>query len=136
VARPAWYDRNPESKILSYFDTVGPHSETERWSYTCPSGKKAMVEVLFTRAVRLEAATTPQNVFADIAFKPSGGVEKYILAAIIPSAQNNVGDRDMATIAASLMLMPGDKIRAITADAGTGGTVQYLITVKLTEFDA
>jgi hypothetical protein len=134
IARPAWHDRNPTSKTYYFCADASPHSITERFSYTVPSGKKAMVEVLSCRVERRTAATSPSSVLAAFHFTPSGGTGNYILRAIIYT--NNVGDKEHQALGTTLILCTGDTIKAYTYDGSTGGTCEHLLTMKITEFDA
>ena len=134
VARPAWYDRNPASKVFYSSFSASPHSLTERFSYTCPSGKKALVEVLSARVERVTAATEADTAVAVFKFTPSGATGYYILRSSIRT--NNAGDKEDKAIGTTLVMCPGDKIQAFTFDLSTGGTCSYLLTMKITEFDA
>jgi hypothetical protein len=135
IGRPAWYDRNPSSQWLSYqANNVAPHSITQRWVYTVPSGKKAILEFAACYVRRSAAATTVGRVQVDIWITPSGGsVKKISLAQLLT---NNVGDMDRMDLGQSLILNAGDKIEGYSEDASTGGTTNILIAAKLTEFDA
>jgi len=136
VARPDWYDRNPIPTNLYWDAETGPHAATERWTYTVPSGKKALVEVLQCVVKRTVAATTPLTPYTRISYTPSGGTERSLLTAILLSAENAVKDKMESGIGATLTMFVGDRIRAMSADAGTGGTCFYLAAGKVTEFDA
>jgi len=133
IGRPAWYDRNPVSKVYYYSVTQDPHTLIERFSYTCPANKKAMVEVMSCRVERRTAATTASTAMAVFNFTPSGGTGYYILKSVIYS--NGVGDKEYTALGTTLMMFAGDKIQAMDYDASTGGTVDYYHALKITEFD-
>jgi hypothetical protein len=135
ISRPAWYDRNPSSQWLGFFNNnTPPHSDTQRWTYTVPSGKKAMLEYASAYVRRSAAATTVGRVQASIRVTPSGGgVHTITIAQILT---NNVGDSDRMDLGQGFLLFAGDKIEGYTEDTSTGGTVNILLRAKLTEFDA
>ena len=135
IGRPAWYDRNsvPRQDYYEGID-VAPHSATTRLSYTVPAGKKAVVELLQARVYRSSTATASSLTRAWFTLIPSGGTPKIILMATIRS--NNVGDKEVAQIGTTLTLFPGDKLEGGTGDLSTGGTCDYFLAYKLTEFDA
>jgi hypothetical protein len=135
IGRPAWHDRNPITTLYVYSAAgVAPHTTTPRWTYTVPSGKKAMIEFLHVRILRSAAATTAGKVTAAISITPSGGPSADIMVANILT--NNVGDREALVSGATLTLLAGDKIAGYTSDASTGGTIDYVLACKATEFDA
>ena len=136
IARPAWYDRNPTTLVDSFTGSAAPHAPTTRISYTVPAGKKAIVETLAAKVIRMAAASTPELVTAQFLLTPSGGEERVLLGAYLTSAQNSPKDSDSLGIGPSLTLFPGDYIRGITFDLSTGGLVYYVLILKLTVFDA
>jgi len=135
LARPGWYDRNPV-RLFQYYkgDGVAPHSSTLRWTYTVPAGKKAWVELLVNRVKRSGAATTPDAVLSQIYLTPYGGSISTLLYVFFNS--NTLGAGDTIIVPASMMLGAGDVLSAYTQDASTGGLVDYLVSAKITEFDA
>lgn len=135
IGRPAWYDRNPASKADIWTGAgVAPHAATTRKTYTCPAGKKAMVEVLELSVIRETAATTVGTAQAYVTITPSGGSAIVCIAAWIRT--NTVADRNDAFLGASMLLFPGDRIDLMTLDLSTGGTCAYFVCYKITEFDA
>jgi len=135
VARPAWHDRSAVSRADAYDGlAVTPHTATERIAYTCPAGKKAMLELVQVRCRRNAVATTLGIVKAYCMFTPSGGSIKEILSAYLND--NTVNARDAQAQGTTLVLCTGDIISLRTYDLSTGGTCDYFLTYKLTEFDA
>jgi len=135
VARPAWYDRNPVTKSNEYLGTtVAPHSGTKRLEYECPSGKKALVELLQCKVTRAEAATTVGLPFAYWVHWKSEAEYSHILFAEVRG--NNVGDSDKAEVGQSIVLLAGEKLQGYTQDTSTGGSCDYFLAYKITEFDA
>ena len=136
ISRPAWYDRNPKSICVGFSGALAPHSTTIRWTYTCPAGKRAMIELLQCSVRRVTAASMPNDFFSGILFTPIVGDEGIILIAYITSAETAVGAKELNMLGGNLMLQPGDEIKGYTGDFSTGGTVFYVLNYKLTEFDA
>jgi len=130
VARPEWYDRNPvKIRRNSVGAGISPHSDTERWTYTVPAGKKAIVESLQTTMIRKTAATTAGRPYAHIIV---AGIA-FLKAVIIGNA---IGDRSDPTVGPAMVLVAGETITANTADDSTGGTVDFFVAMTATEFDA
>ena len=135
IARPAWYDRNPSIQVKNYSAAgVAPHTSTLRWSYTVPSGKKAFLELADIEVVRATAATTVGMVSAGITYTPSGGSEVNVI--VVEIRTNGVGDRAGKTVGQAFVMSAGDSIKAYTTDTSTGGTIDYTMSAKITEFDA
>ena len=130
-----WYDRNPSSKAEGWVNVgVAPHGVTKRVSFTCPDEKIAMVELLEVHVHRATVATTPIKASATFKLTPKQGTMKTILTARI-TVLNTVGDKDGHSIGSTLMLFAGDILEGYTEDLSTGGTCDYLVLLKVTEFD-
>lgn len=135
IGRPAWYDRNPTIQEGKYVAaSVAPHAQEPRWTYTVPAGKKAFVELAFLRIYRRTAATTVGIWAADIYYQPSGGSSTSHMR--ISSLDNTVGSEKTLTIGQNMIMLAGDALRGYTEDASTGGTCDYAVIAKITEFDA
>jgi hypothetical protein len=135
IARPAWYDRNPSIQVKNYSATeMFPHFITLRWSYTVPSGKKAFLELGDIEVVRAAAATTVGRVKAAITYTPSGGSEVNVI--VVEIRTNGVGDRAGKTLGQAFVMSAGDSINAYTEDTSSGGSIDYYLSAKITEFDA
>jgi hypothetical protein len=135
ISRPAWYDRNPSSKVYGFFLTdQAPHSEATRISYTASSNKKAMIELLHIRIIRKTAASTAGRPRAWITITPSGQTGTTIINTHLVT--NTVGDVAEVNLGTSLTLLPGDAINIKTVDDSTGGALDYTGGMKITEFDA
>jgi len=135
LARPEYYDRNPISRVLSgYYAAQSPHAFTERWSYTVPAGRKALVSELQLYFYRRTAATTVGLVYAyiQVNFVSGGG---WVAVLVQEMVTNNVGDKDHAEVGLLLFLSAGDVIRGADADGSTGGTVSFGESATLTEYD-
>jgi len=133
--RPEWYDRNPAHRLLSYMGYgVAPHVNTTRWTYTVPTGKKALNEFLHAKVRRATAATTASIPVSCVWDTPAGGSITELMHAAIRT--NNVGDKDDVTVGQTITLLVGDALTALTVDGSTGGTCDYVLVAKITEFDA
>ena len=133
--RLEWYDRNPQHKLLKYFVmNVAPHTITERWAYTVPAGKKAFVELMTIFIYRGAAATTEGLVYSNINITPFEEAPDTVVLGLMRT--NVVGDESRDGIGQSAILIPGDALKGHTMDSSTGGTIDYLVASKVTEFDA
>ena len=133
--RLEWYDRNPQMQAEAYNGTgIPPHGLTERWSYTVPTGKKCLLEMLQALIKRALAATTEDLAYIIVNYTKSGGVAKSLI--FNPLRTNLVGDGDSVAIGATLTLLAGDVLAAKTGDASDGGWIDYNVAYKSTEFDA
>jgi len=133
-SRPAWYDRNPKTVSEGYKGTLTPHGVTKRLTYTCPTDRKAMVEVLQCQTTRVTAAA-PAGLSDSIWWiVPAGGSGDWILRSQIYT--NNVGDNSDQAVGASLMLQKDDTIYGESSDVSTGGSCVHCFSYKITEFDA
>jgi hypothetical protein len=135
ISRPAWHDRNPIQQLLWYnVNGTAPHSATQRWTYTVPTGKKAMLEALDGLICIVTAATTASRRKIYVRLTKSGGGSADIMNLQILT--NSVGDVQTKTLGTSLLMLQGDSLTGYTADESTDGTVDYRLMAKLTEFDA
>jgi len=128
--RLEWYDRNPALQAIAYvIDNVSPHAETLRASYTVPTGKKAWVQTEDVFLRRRTAPTTAGLVFGKIVV-----VNVHLMEAAFNSAiVDTIATKDLAP---QMLLQAGQSIGIYTADASTGGAIDYYITGQITEFNA
>lgn len=132
--RTLYYDRKPFTHTEFYSAIVGPHLDTNRWTYTVPAGKRAYIESAHARLVRETYPTIPSTVYASISVQPAGGIGVDLVE--IDGIAMFPGDGGVADSGGQIGLLDeGDTIFATTADASTGGTVQFEVCCKLTEFD-
>ncbi len=128
-------ERNPVMITAQYAaDNIAPHGLTQRWIYTVPAAKKAIVESLYTMLGRSVVGAPGAMAFARIQLTPSG-----VASAIISESRiytNVVGDKWIVSLACNLLMCAGDVMSGITIDQSTGGTFSYIITMKATQFDA
>lgn len=134
VTRPEWYDRTPSVSLLSFNMSLAPHANTQRLSYTVPSGRKAYLEFLYLSLFRTAAAAPAGVVFLTFDYTPNGGLLTNL--AVIDYGGNAVGDRVAEMVGSTFTMLVGDQLALFTSDSGTGGSVIYRLGVKITEFDA
>jgi len=135
LARPEWYDRNPITKIFNYNGAnVAPHAITQRFTYTVPAGKKAIIEAALVYFYKRTVQTTLGLVGAYIDVNLGGAGAQVLLSQEMYT--NNVGDKDHTELGTTMLLSAGDIIRGFTFDLGTGGGVTYILAVMVTEYDA
>ena len=113
---------------------VAPHAATSRWSYTVPAGKKARVEWVYAGLIQDAVATAAGYAEASVRYTPSGGTVTRLTDAI--KINLALGSEGHVGAGLDLMMLAGDNLNAITNDANTGGTILYLVSAKVTEYDA
>lgn len=134
-SRPAYHDRTPVAKASNYgADGIGPHGTTVRSTYTVPSGKKALLMGAQVNAYRATAAAPVGKVMAKLVVSPAvGGGTNPVLRS---SAGNAVGELFGDNIGEVGVFSAGDVASLTSEDASTGGTVDYRLSMNLSEFDA
>jgi len=128
--RAEWFDRNPALQISGWgSDSVSPHGLTQRFSYTVPSGKKALITLMNVSIMRVLAGTT-----ADIAQINIQLQAQVIILLEIKS--NTIGDGRYVGVGTLSLLNAGQTLTGYTFDSSTGGTIAYWMELSLTTFDA
>jgi hypothetical protein len=132
--RAIYYDRAPTPKTFEYnAGGVGPHSFTQRWSYTVPASRKAFLEYVGAWVNRVTAASSVGNFSVEVRYTPSGGSFSRIL---FMSVADNTLQKPYVYFPTQFGYMgPGDVVTGNTQDASTGGTVDYNVGMKVTEYD-
>ena len=135
VARPTYYDRNAISGSISYQGAgIAPHADTQRATVTLASSKRAFLEATSLIYIRATAATSAAFVYASASLLPSGGTGVGYL--LVPQINNTVGTVSNISLGGSLTIGSGDVLSLYTADTSTGGTYNYYLAIKYTQFDA
>lgn len=133
TARPVPIDRNAVPVPISV-DTAptAPHSETSRFLYTLPSGKKGMLEFLQLRVIR--SASTPNYGRAAMYVKVAADSTTYQIAR----CELRAGAVDaFETVRFSGVSLPERATLQITTlDTSEGGTCEYLALGSLLQYDA
>lgn len=133
-SRLSYYDRNPSSVHDVIDSSSAPRGDTQLWTRTIASGKKAYVESVDLELQRVTAATTVGAHGLRTIITPSGGAEGAFVR--IESLTNGVGDVAYRTFGGSKMLQAGDKIECYTFDTSTGGSTRSLANAHYSLFDA
>lgn len=135
VSRPAFFDRNPGPKTSMYSaGGVAPHASTTRWSYTVPVGRKAWVDSMWIQVDRAAAGTTAGVVAANLNYVPNGGTVGVFGQGWL--FNNAVGAVNQVVAEQFGYLGAGDVLSSTTSDGSTGGSIDYTIAAKYTEYDA
>jgi hypothetical protein len=132
--RPAYYDRNPKTLLQFKVGDEAPHSGTDEFTYTVPTGRKALITGIELQVMRKTAATTAAEARAMI-YSDSGDYTNAV-TYVAQILTNNVGDKDEIIISAPILLGPGQLIKGSSDDGSTGGTCKYVLTMRGVEFDA
>ena len=128
--RLEWYDRNPQPIEQAYWaEDLAPHTITERFSYTVPTGKRFFLENARVKVVRTAAATAVDRIIAAVQARAIEIVE-------VDLHKNQVGDSDGENVGRSVIMLAGEVLRAVTYDDSTGGTADYRMMAHGIEFDA
>ena len=133
AARPAYYDRNATSVLQSYAAIIAPAGYTIRWTYTCPTGKKAVAEAISVRLWRQTAATTLGTAYGEI--RTVVGTD-YQINTFVLVYDNSLTTSYFNACPTQATLYAGEQLTAATNDTTTGGTIAYVMAAKLTQYDA
>ena len=128
--RLEWYDRNPQPKEGGYAGSaVAPHTLTQRFTYTVPTGKKFFLENAYAYLMRYAAADAAERVMASISARGQSLAFTQIMT-------NAVGDKDSMNVGRSVIMQAADVLLGNTSDASTAGSVDYSLNYHGIEFDA
>lgn len=130
VARAAYYDRNPTvfSKQLG-ISAAAPHAITTRWSYTAPTGRKALLGGGVAQVNRATAATTVGVLLAQVADTSANVLQAFF-------NDNTVGHSIVSIGLIGGLVLAGQTITGADEDLSTGGTGDFSTSVNILEFDA
>jgi len=125
-----WYQTNFTPVNNNYSgDSVAPHSVTDRWSYTCPAGRIAMVMLVFLEMMRQTAPTTAGQAALEMIL--SGTVR----ICDIRETTSTVGVVKYFGYGQGAILIAGQTILARTQDGSTGGGYMYTLSANVMEFN-
>ncbi len=130
-----YYDRAPLTISKSGSSNgAAPHAATQRWTYTVPSARKLLIELLSLTQIRLTVAA-PVGLWQNgIQYTPN--LQGIATIWVHISLGNNIGDKDHLATGLGMTLLPGDVINQVDTDTSTGGTTTQQSGMKGTEFDA
>lgn len=129
-ARPIYYDRNASLTTAGYYNTVGPHATTTRFTVTAASNKHIFVDAGSAVLMRATAATLVDYARGSLQ-QPAGQI-------ICPSFlyNNTVGATNTSILSGSILVTAGNSLVGETYDQGTGGTILYSMFIHGVIFDA
>lgn len=113
---------------------VGPHGATERWRYTVPPGKRALLKSGNVWIMRATAPGAVGNAHVNL-YVLRGGLPPVVTVTRIVLRSATVGDSRQANAPAGLELLPGDALIGETTDVSTGGTHEIDVSASLVERD-
>jgi len=135
LARPDYIDRRATTKTSIYSaGGIAPHGLTVRVTYTCPAGKKAYIENIFTQTFRETAATTTGATILLTRLTTADANAGTVLRTHEFQTATYVTINDHSNSVA--LMIAGDVLEGATQDTSTGGGVAITISLKYTEFDA
>ena len=126
-----WYDRTIGVSLQLYDATVGPHAQTQRWSYTVPGNLNAWLNSVVISLTRLSAASTVGLVSAWVNLQVDGVLQSLVLQFM---ASNVVGYVQQIALPVGVCLPPGSEVVANTSDTSIGGSVTYQVGACLNTF--
>ena len=135
AARPAYYDRNAASVTVQYVgNTIAPHVDTIRNTYTVASGRKLLLE-LGHSALNRQVAAAPVGLFnGTIYIAAAGNTPRYCHNM---SKDNTVAPADIIVqVFGNVTVYASETVNVLTADYSTGGSVNYVVMWKGTTYDA
>ncbi len=136
-SRPQYYDRNP---VMISLDggtgDIAPHADTSRVSYTVPANKKAFLEFLQAEIQATTAPGTPSFRSTRHKYTPSGGSTVNIILKQLTANDTAAGARIGGEVGGSAIMLAADFLDMTSEDLSTTGTARYILSAKLTEFDA
>ena len=134
LGRPSYWDRNPVTVVQNYSDVLAPHAQTTRWTTTVAAGRKMNVELANVRVVTTTVATTKGAYNYASIYIVSGAVTFSLCDLLLPT--NTVNAPVYFQMTGVPTLYSGETLYGVTSDNSTGGTVQYLVAAKATDYAA
>lgn len=129
-SRPEPWDRNPTNASLFYravgLAVGGP---TQRWTYTVPVRRKALIASMCVRSRRATVSTGAGTIFDYIDING-------VITTAADILSNVVGATDERNLSGPLYLPAGTVIRGFTGDTSIDGTHDAYVGAIITEFDA
>ena len=135
LSAPAYYDRVAVTQYLRRdIDGVAPHVLTVWVSRTVPSGRLAMVDGAYTRIIRATAADSIGTSARGFSVITRSGASYPIGGADLGSNVNAIGVAVAQSVGCWGVAIAGDILQVETRDDNTGGTCNYALFLKATEF--
>lgn len=128
-------DRNPLAIPLAYVsEGLNNHSSTQRWSYTVPAGRRALINSAQLLLAVSTDGTTFQWMRAWMWLDTAGGGGGDYFLRCQKQVKNN-GSTAEASLGPGPLLGPGDSLSVYTSSDGNFWFGASL-TAQITEFDA
>lgn len=128
-----WYVRSGVLRSLPGFGTLVGPSTTFPWTYTVPTGKRALLTGAFCQARSTTLGGTNNIGQGNIRLTPSGGsVATFLLALAYDLATPS---QTVVNLGTPFLLAPGDTIDAVLQSATVGATFFCVANAFLWEFD-
>lgn len=133
LARPAYYDRVPETVQGGYNAGLAPHGLTQRVIYSPPYQRSAFVETIVLFMLRIGSTATPglSGLWWHLVPASGGGGHKVSYVGIL---DGNVGASIQQMVTSLGYLAYNDTLYAFTQDQSVGGTMYYDTAFKGIEF--
>lgn len=109
-------------------DSIGPHGITQRYSYTVPSNRRAIVQA-GTVELCVRTAGAGGNSERWARWQVSGITQ--MIARVYVDA---VGQQNAEVLGAEILLLTADTLTSLTYDGTVGGNVDYCITARRIEY--
>jgi len=130
-----WYQTNFTVSNQQYqAGSVAPHAVTQRFAYTVPANRIAIVMQSYNLIMRQTVPTTAGEVAATLVIEDPAGtlVNRFTDVREISAT---VGIPRYTAVGQGAIATAGQLITGHTADASTGGTYRYLLTANIMVFD-
>jgi hypothetical protein len=111
---------------------IAPHAQTNRFTYTVPANRLALIHYAAVHVGRATAATTASNCGGFVYLTNPGGTVFRILH--VEFIDNTLQNWRSQVISTNTIIPEGWSVKADTFDNSTGGTITYLISCGITEF--
>jgi hypothetical protein len=134
TGRLAVHDRNFTDVSLLYgVDAVAPHGQTTRDTYTVPAGKRAVIAAAL---VSVQRATAPGSGIARFQADVIIFADEITTLLVAKLINNTQGAHTEMAMGLSVSLDEGTIVQLRTFDDSVDGTVDYLLSAHILEFDA
>lgn len=133
--QPTDPNSNPLTVQRHYSVTlVPPHAQTERWNYTVPPRRRAVIQSAIAKMLRDVAAPGNLGYGARIHLRRANGQVDVFIAHCIDT-NNAVGAQTSMIHTGPIEMFEGDTVFATTFDPNAGGSVVYTVTLTAIEYD-
>lgn len=123
------------SQHLVYLaSNVAPHASTTRSTYTVPTGKKARVDAI-SGEMMIKTAAGPAAERRVLFGVVVGGTAYYAGIMSLCADKNTVGNISSLSVGSGLLMLVGQVSNIVSTDESTGGTLDYRMSILITEYD-